>query len=222
MLKFLTRILVEIIRFPVMLIWHASGWRLEPSFPDVDKLVILAVPHTTNMDFFHFLAMSIHERRRPYVTFKHTWFWFPMGILLRLLGGIPINRDKAMNVVDKLTDILNSKERLFLVFTPEGTRSKRKYWKTGFYYTALNAGLPILCGYINYDKKRAGGGLLLYPTGDIVADFEKIREFYLEHGQNGKFPERINDLQIKPHHYKHLVKGTKTDRTQPIPLDSTQ
>lgn len=221
-MRWLSRLLIEIIRLPYLTIWHLTGWRMDPLLPDIDKYIIIAVPHTTNMDFFHMLAMALTVRRRPNVTFKHTWFWFPMNIFLRAIGGIPINRDKAMNVVDELSESIKSADRMVLVFTPEGTRSKRNYWKTGFYYTAVKTNLPIVCGFIDYKAKRCGYGMTLYPTGDIRTDFEKIRQYYLIHGQNGKYPERISELQIKPRHYKmsHFLPADADKTPDPDSIES--
>ena len=196
MLEFLGRVLVEIIRWPVVLGWYAFGWRMESRFPNIDKYVVLGVPHTTNWDYFFMLIMALHERRYPYVTAKHTLFKPPFGWFVRAVGGISINRSLSQNVVDQIAERIRNTDRMMMVFTPEGTRSYRDRWKTGFYWTAHAAGVPIVCGYIDYVRKRCGSGLVLYPTGDIEADFEKIKAYYEVWGR-GKYPEKTNALRVE-------------------------
>ena len=98
---------------------------------------------------------------------------------MRWLGGIAVNREQASNMVDSCAQALKGAPgTLHLVIPPEGTRSKTRYWKTGFYYIALQAQVPIVMGYMDYTRKISGLGPLFYPTGDIDKDMVEIKAFY--------------------------------------------
>lgn len=191
-------IFARILTFPLITIWYLTGWQTEGKLPDLDKMIVIAVPHTSNWDYWHMMLMAMNFGRKPFVTFKDNWTSKPViGKIIQWLGGIPIDRSKSTNAVQQLVDRLNKADRMLLVFTPEGTRSYRPHWKTGFYYAALEANVPIVLGYPDYQRKRGGIGPTLYPTGNIEADMEVIREFYSTHGV-GKYPEKANDIQLPP------------------------
>lgn len=193
------RVLLEIIRKPVLFLWWGwRGWGVENAVPDDPKLVLLGVPHTSNWDYIHFLAGALHQRRRPYVTVKHTLFVGPLGWFIRLAGGIPINRNSKQNVVDQLAQKIHHTKQIIILFTPEGTRSYQPYWKTGFYYTALQADVPIACVAIDYKHKLVRFGDKVHPTGDIEADFEIIKAYYEAYGRNPLHHDKMSDIAIRP------------------------
>jgi 1-acyl-sn-glycerol-3-phosphate acyltransferase len=199
-MKTLVRILLEIIRFPVVAIWHLSGWRTSQDLPPDTKIVATGAPHTSMWDYLFFLIVILEQRRRPVVTVKHTMFKPPIGWFLRLFGGIPIDRTKSNNMVDQLVDQIKAAPddvRSIYVFTPEGTRSYRDYWKTGFYWTALKADVQIVCAAVNYKEKRIYLDLVFKPSGDLEADFAMIREYQEKHGL-GLYPEKANKLALRP------------------------
>jgi 1-acyl-sn-glycerol-3-phosphate acyltransferase len=109
---------------------------------------------------------------------KDFWFFWPVGILMRWLGGIPINRRVRSNTVDQLVQAFDESTKLNMVIPPEGTRKGSGYWKTGFYWIADGAGVPILPAWISYEKKEVGLGEPFYTTGDLAADFERLQDFY--------------------------------------------
>ena len=196
-MNIIARLLLEIVRIPFLAIWYVWGWRFEKLPPDIDKYVIITVPHTSYWDYYHMMMMALVIRRRPRTTMKHTLFWFPLGLIFRALGCIPINREQALHAVDWIADLFNKEKRMVLAITAEGTRKKTRFWKSGFYYIALKANVPIVCGYIDYARKRGGAGLIIHPSGDIHADFERIRDYYLRYGRNGKHPEQVSDVALK-------------------------
>lgn len=200
-MKFLKRILYEIIHWPLVLIWRLLGWRVESQLSDVPKLIVVAAPHTSNWDYFFALLAANALRRRLNVTIKHTLFFPPLGWILTALGGVPINREKPGNLVDKIAAKIREADRMMMVFTPEGTRSKREYWKTGFYWTALKADVPIVSAAPNYRDKVVYFSEAIYPSGDIEADFEIIKVHQEAHGY-GLYPERANDLKLQPRREK--------------------
>jgi 1-acyl-sn-glycerol-3-phosphate acyltransferase len=110
---------------------------------------------------------------------KSSLFRFPFGGVMRWLGGIAVNREQSTNLVAASADsIRQASGALQLIVPPEGTRSKTRYWKTGFYYIALGAGVPIVMAYMDYERKLSGLGPIFIPTGDIERDMAEIKAFY--------------------------------------------
>jgi 1-acyl-sn-glycerol-3-phosphate acyltransferase len=108
-------------------------------------------------------------------------FRFPFGGLMRWLGGIPVDRSKANNLVAASAEsIVAAKRPLQLIVPPEGTRSKTRYWKTGFYHIAVTAQVPIVMAYMDYHQKLSGLGPIFHPTNDIEADMVRIKAFYAQ------------------------------------------
>ena len=196
-MELLKRILLEIFRWPIITIWKLTGWRVSQEKVDYDRLVITGAPHTSNWDYFMFLLAILHLRRRPFVTVKHTLFFPPVGTFLRIFGGMPIDRSQSHNLVQQMCDLLNSREKIWMVFSPDGTRSYRPHWKTGFYWTAVETGLPIMCAAINWKTKTITLDLIFEPTGDIEADMAMIREYQKKYGA-GLYPEQENPVVVRP------------------------
>lgn len=197
MLDKLLALLIAPVRWLYLLVWwHWRGWKLSQNLPDLDQFVLIGAPHTTNWDYAHFLAGVATVKRRPYVTVKKELFFPPIGWFLRLFGGIPIDRGAGIGVVDQMVARLEAQKRLILVFTPDGTRSYRDHWKTGFYYVAEAADVPIVMAALNYHDKTVYISEPFYPTGDIEADFEVFQDFYGQYGV-AHFPEKANDVRIR-------------------------
>jgi 1-acyl-sn-glycerol-3-phosphate acyltransferase len=181
--------------------------------PDIDKVVVLGAPHTTNWDYPHMLAGAAYHRRRPNVTVKKELFVPPLGWVLRALGGIEIDRSGSYNVVDQLADAIKASDRFMMVFTPEGTRSYRDTWKTGFYYTALRSGATIVCATIDYEQKFVDFGLVFEPSGNIIADFDLIRDYYTSIGR-ALYPENVNKIDISERHKRRVRKRLAEEAKQ--------
>jgi 1-acyl-sn-glycerol-3-phosphate acyltransferase len=171
------------------------GWDTEGDAPSVPKGVLIAAPHTTNWDLPHMLAASFLFRIRISWLGKDTLFKPPLGVLLRALGGISIDRSSPQGSVQALAELYARSDKLVIAVPPEGTRSKRDQWKSGFYWIAYTAQVPIICGYLDYEKKRAGLGFHFVPTGDVRADMDRIRAFYAD--KRGKFPELESVIGLK-------------------------
>lgn len=170
------------------------GWRTEGDVPNVPKYVLIAAPHTSNWDLILMLLCGMVFDVWPSWAGKHTLFTSPLGPLLRSLGGIPIDRRAAHNMVDQLAAMFSERQELVLAVPPEGTRGLAPHWKSGFYYIALTAGVPICLGYLDFGRKRGGLGPLIYPTGDVRADMDKIRAFYKD--MRGRYPEKQGPIRL--------------------------
>lgn len=157
-----------------------TGWRVEGSLPEVArKSVLIAAPHTSNWDLPYTLMVAFALRLNIYWMGKQSIFKAPFGGLMRWLGGIPVNRAQSSNLVAASAEAIRAADGpLQLIVPPEGTRSKTRYWKTGFYYIALGAQVPIVMAYMDYATKRSGLGPLFQPTGDVDADMAAIKAFY--------------------------------------------
>lgn len=172
------------------------GWEAEGDLPDARKYVAIGAPHTSNWDFpVAILTMWAIGLEGRWVG-KHTLFRPPFGWIMRKLGGLALNRETTQDFVSQMVERFAEREELVLVIAPEGTRSRTPHWRTGFYWIAHGARVPIALGYLDYGRKRAGVARALVPSGDLEADFEEIRAFYAE--QTGKRPERTSALTIKP------------------------
>ena len=170
------------------------GWRREGHFPRGQKCVLIAAPHTSNWDLFYTLCLAFAFQIKPYWMGKDALFRFPFGGVLRWLGGISIDRSKANNMVSQSIQAFRENDDLVLIVPPEGTRQRVRYWKTGFYYIALGAKVPIIMGFMDYKRKAGGFGPVFTPTGNIEADMKAIRAFYAN--IHGKHPEQTSRADV--------------------------
>ncbi|MBI3502808.1 MAG: 1-acyl-sn-glycerol-3-phosphate acyltransferase [Bacteroidetes bacterium] len=179
------------------LFFKLTGWKVRGGIPaGIKKCVLVAAPHTSSWDFIYgSFAWTLFGLKVNYLI-KKEWFKFPMGIFFRSLGGLPVERSKHTNFVDAMVELVNSKKEIIVLITPEGTRKKVEKWKTGFYYLALKANIPIVLGKINYGTKTAFIGHSFMPSGNIEKDFEGIREFFRD--VIPKNPENFSLEAIKP------------------------
>jgi 1-acyl-sn-glycerol-3-phosphate acyltransferase len=153
--------------------WHAQGRDITHS-----KFVLIAAPHTSNWDFPLMLMVILKLRLRVFWMGKHTLFPFGFAWFMKYLGGIPINRSKSHNVVNETIKLFETHEKLIVLIPPEGTRSKVKHWKSGFYRIARGANVPVLLGHVDAEKKIAKLDEFFFPSDDLDADMKKIRAFY--------------------------------------------
>ena len=170
------------------------GWKVEGEIPQGGKAVLIAAPHTSNWDFPFMLAAAFVLRVKLSWMGKDSLFKRPFGWLFRRLGGIPINRSAAHGIVDQMSQRFNQAKALIIAVAPSGTRSHRDHWKSGFYWIAAQAQVPIICGYLDYRLKRAGLGPSVLPTHDLSADMDRIRAFY--EGIRGRNPELETTIRL--------------------------
>ena len=157
-----------------------NGWRVEGQLsPDMPKCVLIAAPHTSNWDLPYTLMCAFALRLNIVWMGKASIFRFPFGALMRWLGGIAVDRSKTNNLVAASAAALVAADgRLQLVVPPEGTRGKTRHWKTGFYFIALEARVPIVLAFMDYERKVAGLGPVFVPSGDVERDMAEIKRFY--------------------------------------------
>jgi 1-acyl-sn-glycerol-3-phosphate acyltransferase len=155
------------------------GWKTASSLPfSVKKCVLVAAPHTSNMDYPIALATLYAAGTRVRFLAKKSLFGFPLGVLMRATGGLPVDRSKHNNLVEGMIEMFAKEENLILMIPVEGTRSFVREWKSGFYHTAVGAGVPVALGYLDYGRKVAGFGDLFYPSGNYEQDLPSIKKFY--------------------------------------------
>jgi len=171
-------------------------WRCEGLLPNFPKCVMIAAPHTSNWDFPITMFIAFALRAKVYWMGKESLFRKPFGSIMRWLGGIPIDRSRANNVVAATIDVFNTHDDLIIIIPPEGTRGKVSYWKTGFYHIAAGAGVPIVLGFLDYRRKAGGIGPSVMPTGDIEKDMATICSFYA--GVTAKYPEKSSMAAVAP------------------------
>lgn len=180
-----------------------QGWTTESVLTEQDKTdnlhkyVLIAAPHTSNWDFIYGMGAKEILDIPVRFTIKKEWMKFPFGGFMSSLGALPIDRTpkagskKRISMVDVMANLLtDSKQDLFMVVTPEATRSRRDKWKAGYYHTAKQAGVPLALAHLDYGNKSCGIGAVIHLTDDMEADMRKVMAFY----QNitAKVPENFS------------------------------
>ena len=180
------------------------GWETDNHWPEnLSQCVMIAAPHTSNWDALYarlaLKALGVNVR----LTIKDSYMKFPLGPFVRAMGGIGIDRrpkqagEPRPSMVQVMTDLFKHHPELVMLVTPEGTRARQEQWKTGFYYVAVNAGVPIALAYMDYEQKKAGVGKIIHPTGNFEEDMAEIMDFYA--GIQAKFPE---EFSVDQRYYK--------------------
>ena len=165
------------------------GWKTEVTTPNYDKCVICAAPHTSNWDLFIGKLFYGAIGRKTSFMMKKEWFFFPLGILFKAVGGIPVNRNKKSSLVEQMAERFAQSQHFHLAITPEGTRKANAHWKKGFYFIAQGAGVPIVLIGIDYPKKTIYATKALTPSGDIEKDMAEIKDYFKDF--KGKHPENF-------------------------------
>jgi 1-acyl-sn-glycerol-3-phosphate acyltransferase len=172
-----------------------TGWQVKGAKPHLRRFVLIGAPHTSNWDFVLFLAFAAVLDLKVTWLGKHALFRPPFGWLMRRLGGMPVVRHRRENTVLRMRQIFQDRESLVLALSAEGTRKYTPHWKSGFYYIARDARVPIVLGYLDYARRRGGFGPTILPTGDIRNDMDEIRDFYAD--KTARFPDRAGEVRLK-------------------------
>jgi len=173
------------------------GWKFEGRVPEEKKYVVLAVPHTSNWDGLVLMAVTQGIGLKLAWMIKDSWLKGPMGPILRRLGAVGIDRSQRGNVVAQMVARFNAESSLVLAIPPEGTRSRVEYWKSGFYHIAREANVPVVPGYLDYARKRAGLGPALWMTGDVKSDMDRIRGFYTQMAPRAHDPSKVGPMRLR-------------------------
>jgi 1-acyl-sn-glycerol-3-phosphate acyltransferase len=177
---FSTPVVNSVLRAISLALLRLAGWKVEGTLPAAaNKSVLIAAPHTSNWDLPYTLMVGFALRLNLYWMGKASLFRPPFGAVMRWLGGIAVDRSKANNLVAASAQALREADGpLQLVVPPEGTRGRTRQWKTGFYFIALEARVPIVLAYMDYQRKVAGLGPLFTPSGDVDRDMDEVKRFY--------------------------------------------
>lgn len=165
------------------------GWKLIGDIPPhIQRAVIVVAPHTSNWDGFYGLLFCLVKKLKIRFVIKKEVMFFPLGLLLKRLGAVPIDRKKkSMGTVRQIATMLQQ-HPLMVIITPEGTRSRVARWKLGFYHIAQQAGVPIVLGFLDYAQKHIGFGPIIEPTGNLHNDLQQIQLFYQD--KVGRYPDQ--------------------------------
>jgi len=168
------RVRRPILRRLAKLALRLLGWRVRGELPDAAKFVIVVAPHTSNWDFIvGFLAYLALDLEAAWFG-KASIFVWPFGPILRRFGGLPIRRGASENVVDRSIAESQQRSQFVLALAPEGTRRRVRTWRSGFYYIALGAGLPIVAASLDFAKREIEVGPTYQPTGNYAADMARL------------------------------------------------
>lgn len=178
------------------LFWTFSRWRMSDyRVPEGGAGILIGAPHTSNWDFVLMLAMSWQLRLPVTFLVKDDVDRWPLRRIVRALGGIPVDRKNPVGIAEGLVARARAGERFYLVITPEGTRRKVEYWKSGFYRIAREASLPVTLGFVDRTTMTAGLGPTIELTGDVRADMDRVRELYAD--KSGFRPELRSEPRLR-------------------------
>ncbi len=178
-MKFLCRILLKVFK------WKCYVDVVVPS-----KCILCVAPHTSNWDFIIGKVFYTSIGGKPHFLMKKEWFFFPFNIFLKAIGGIPVDRKRKTSLTEQMIEEFKRRDHFQLAIAPEGTRKKNAQWKSGFYYIALGAGVPISLAHIDYTRKEVGISKNFIPTGNENEDIEQIKQFYKNF--KGRHPEQFS------------------------------
>ena len=165
------------------------GWTSDSGPMPENKAIVLGVPHTSFMDFVISYLFYAQYDATAYIMIKKEFFIWPLGPILRKLGGLPVDRTNAASMLKSLITEMERVDRFHLAIAPEGTRKATKKWKTGYHLIAKTVGCPVYAGYFDWGAKRVGIGEIVELTDDARADTERIQALYEEKKMVGRHPE---------------------------------
>ncbi|MBR5083123.1 MAG: 1-acyl-sn-glycerol-3-phosphate acyltransferase [Prevotella sp.] len=185
-------------KFCNWLLYKRMGWTKNVTAPHPDKFIICLAPHTSNWDFILGKLYSGAEGWKINFLMKKEWFFWPLGILFKRMGGIPVWRDKRTSLTDNLAETARKSDTFKLTITPEGTRSANPNWKKGFYIIAQKAGIPILLYGVDYERKYIECIHSMMPSGDIEKEMKEIKRYFKDF--KGKHPEKFTIGEEEENH----------------------
>ena len=175
---------------------RALGWRAVGEFPrpGCERCVLIAAPHTSNWDLPFMIAFAMAFDLHISWMGKFTLFRGPFGGFMRWLGGIPVRRESRHRKVEEMARWFASRESAVLAIAPEGTRFRAPHWKSGFYWIAKEAGVPIVPSYLDFGTRTAGFGPPLVPSDSLASDMDRLRAVY--EGKRGLFADGFGPVRL--------------------------
>ncbi|MFW5748338.1 MAG: 1-acyl-sn-glycerol-3-phosphate acyltransferase [Chloroflexota bacterium] len=189
-----------------------TGWKIEGIVPDTPRMVIIAFPHTSNWDGWNLVVTSWIVRADLRWVVKEEFMRWPFRWFIRATGGLPIKRDGSQNVVDQAARMLRDSEHMLLLISPEGTRKKTDHWKTGFYWIAHKAEVPMLAARMDYGTKTISFTGPFEATGDIEADIQPIWDAYRD--IKALHPEKMGEMVLRTKDKNRAVLSGRRSTTE--------
>lgn len=173
-------------RFFAWLFYRVLGWKKNISIELPKKAILCVAPHTSNWDFIYGQYFALAEGWKVGFLMKESWFFWPLGVLFRKMGGVPVSRRKNQSLTETMANKMADAEEMLLCITPEGTRQRNGKWKRGFYYIATGANVPILLFGLDYDRKLVECSKMFVPTGNVEKDMQEIKQHFAQY--TAKYP----------------------------------
>ena len=173
----------------LMRLW---GWKgIYEGIPTENKCIIIGVPHTSALDFVISWLYYTSAGKKANVLVKKEFFFWPVGYVVRKMGGLPIDRSKGANVIRQTILLINENEHVHLALTPEGTRALTKKWKAGFHIIARETGIPVYLGAFDWGRREISIKDRFEITDDAAADIRRMKDYYRARGIVGRHPEKF-------------------------------
>ena len=166
------------------------GWRVEITVPNYPKCIICVAPHTSNWDFILGKLAYWSVGRKAGFLMKEAWFFFPLGLIFKAIGGIPVPKKRGSSLVDSIITKFNSEDEMCLAITPEGTRSRVSQWRSGFLHIAREAQVPMLLGKFDFKDKCISIVDEFAITDNVEQDLRRIKNYYKD--ANARYPEKFS------------------------------
>ena len=183
-----TPVLSPLLRIGSIIALRILGWKVEGELPKSDRFIMVAEPHTAARDLPLMLAVSFIFKLKLHWIGKEELFLGWRQPVMSWLGGLPVRRKGDGNEVDRIAHHFEGREKIALGISPGGSRAKAERWRSGFYWVAVQANVPILLSFLDFKTRRTGVGPLIQPTGNYEDDIIRMQDFYI--GMEGKHPEQ--------------------------------
>jgi 1-acyl-sn-glycerol-3-phosphate acyltransferase len=193
-----TPIIGPFLRCIAPFILKIMGWKQGAGPPNLKQYIVICAPHTSNMDavlIMLYVLTFVINKKIAWLGKKRLFKW-PLKTIMTWMGGVPVDRSKSENMVDKAADLFRKHEYVYLMVLPEGSRFKTEHWKSGFYYIAKKARVPIACIWGDYKEKKAGFGPIIDATKKSIDEvFEILKDFY--GNISARYPDRVGPIRRK-------------------------
>jgi 1-acyl-sn-glycerol-3-phosphate acyltransferase len=184
----------RLVRSAARLILRVLGWRVHGEMPLQHKFVVVCAPHTSRWDLSLTVLTGVATGIQVRWVGKHTLFWWPNRLLLRAIGGVPVDRSGGKDAVKAIAQVFGEHQDLALAISPEGAKRWRPWWRSGFWYVAQAAEVPIVVAALDWGQKVARIGPTFVPT-TIEADMDRIRAALRE--VVPRHPDRFGPVRLE-------------------------